>query len=855
MTVDPSHLHHAEKAQGKSAEGRADSWGDVHLRLLDHLAPPSVLVDAGHDILHLSPAAGRFLQFSGGEPSRNLLHAVHPALRVELRAALDQAARHNESSAVPRVQADLGNGSMAITMRVLPARDIAAGLMLVIFQAEASDLAHDGDEAAQVHVLDPVARQLDREIERLKAQLRDTVEQHEASTEQLKASNEELQAMNEELRSAAGELETSRRDLQSISEKLTTVNHELKSKVDELGHANSDMHNLMDATAIATVFLDRQLRITRYTPSAVSLFHLIATDVGRPLADLTSPLRYPTLGADAKSALETLTTVEREVGERGGHWYLARIRPYRTIDDRIAGVVLTFVDITDRKRSQEALLNADARFRAIVNQATVGVVQLDLEGRLTFANERMCQLLGYAESELMGADVATLVHPDDLPLHQQRMSRLLHQHEPFEIEKRLLRRDGSELWVHNSVTCLPDAHGHVEATIAVCVDITERKRAESALRNSEEHLRMVVENAREYAIFTTDLDRRITGWNTGAQRILGYTGQEAIGRSADMIFTPEDQAEGAPSAEAGQALAEGRAGDDRWHVRKDGSRLWASGVMMAMHDASGQLAGFVKILRDQTDVRRNQQALEQALRDNENARTALEAANVAKDQFLAVLSHELRTPLTPAVMALQLLSRRKDIPEDAHQALELIRRNIRVESHLIDDLLDITRISRGTLEMSHEQVDLHEIIRSAVEVCSDDLQAKPQKLTLALDAPVSTALGDAHRLQQVVWNLLKNASKFTPAQGLIRIGTSVHDGRFRIEVSDNGMGIDVEALPRIFEAFIQGGAWVAREFGGLGLGLSISKATVEAHGGTLRAASPGRGLGATFTLELPLAAT
>jgi two-component system CheB/CheR fusion protein len=466
----------------------------------------------------------------------------------------------------------------------------------------------------------------------------------------------------------------------------------------------------------------------------------------------------------------------------------------------------------------------------------------------------MGQLLGYTEGELVGMELDSLVHPDDLARTHRHMARLLEQRQPFEIEKRLLRRDGSEVWVHNSATCLPDGHGKVEATIAVCVDITERKRTEAALRNSEEHLRMVIENAREYAIFTTDLDRRITAWSSGAERILGYAEHEAIGRSADMIFTEEDRATGGPLQEARQALAEGRAGDDRWHQRKDGSRLWASGVLTTMHDASGQLAGFLKILRDQTEARHTQQALEQALRDNENARSALESASIAKDQFLAVLSHELRTPLTPAVMAMQLLSRRQDLPQDVQQTLQLVHRNIRLEAHLIDDLLDLTRISRGTLDVAREMIDLHEVIRSAVEVCAADVQGKQQELILVLDAPTSRTVGDSHRLRQVVWNLLKNASKFTPAKGRIRLETSVDGGRFRMEVSDNGVGIDADALPRIFDAFNQGGAWVAREFGGLGLGLSISRATVEAHGGTLRAVSPGRGLGATFTLELPLAA-
>ena len=218
-----------------------------------------------------------------------------------------------------------------------------------------------------------------------------------------------------------------------------------------------------------------------------------------------------------------------------------------------------------------------------------------------------------------------------------------------------------------------------------------------------------------------------------------------------------------------------------------------------------------------------------------------------------MLSHELRTPLTPAVMALQLLSRRTDMPEEAQETLRLIHRNIRVESRLIDDLLDLTRISRGKLSLANEPVDLHQIIRSACEICEPDLREKSLQLTLALESPQHRLMGDGHRLQQVVWNLLKNAAKFTPARGHIRISTAVEDARFVMAITDDGVGIDADSLPRIFDAFVQGGSWVTKEYGGLGLGLAISKATIEAHGGRIRVSSPGRGQGATFTFELPLA--
>jgi two-component system CheB/CheR fusion protein len=359
-----------------------DSLAELHFRLLERFAPPSVIVNADHDVVHLSENAGEFLKFTGGEATMNLLRVVHPALRVELRTALFRASELSETAESPGVPAEIDGERCVVDLRVSPAPEIAPGYLLVVFdrrQAAPGDPL-PGDPAVSVPT-EPVVRHLERELEQTKSRLRDTIEQSEASTEELKASNEELQAMNEELRSATEELETSREELQSINEELTTVNQEMKVKMDEIAHANSDLQNLMASTSIATVFLDRELEITRYTPTAVDLFHLIPGDLGRPLAHLKHRLEYPELMADAEQVLRTLVPMEREVrGDRD--WFLARLQPYRTLEDHIAGLVLTFVDITERRRVTEAMreqLDELERFNEVAVGRETRMIELKKE--------------------------------------------------------------------------------------------------------------------------------------------------------------------------------------------------------------------------------------------------------------------------------------------------------------------------------------------------------------------------------------------------------------------------------------------------------------------------------------------
>jgi two-component system CheB/CheR fusion protein len=343
---------------------------ELHFKLIERIAAPSLLINSEQEIVHLSESVGRFLQLVGGEPTTNLLRMVPPMLRIELRAAIFRAIETNATVEVFNVSVEMDGETRTVDIRVSPAHEVAPGFLLVIFEMRDRPEGETLTPLTTSSSSEPVVRQLERELEQVKLHLRDTVEQYEASTEEMKASNEELQAMNEELRSATEELETSREELQSINEELTTVNSEMKSRVDELAHTNSDLQNLMASTAIATVFLDRDLAITRYTPTAVELFHLIPGDLGRPLAHLKHRLDYAELLADAARVLKTLVPVEREVRDEG-HWYLARLQPYRTLEDHIAGVVLTFVDVTERKAAEHDLaqdLQRTERLRQVGEQ-------------------------------------------------------------------------------------------------------------------------------------------------------------------------------------------------------------------------------------------------------------------------------------------------------------------------------------------------------------------------------------------------------------------------------------------------------------------------------------------------------
>ena len=370
-----------------------------------------------------------------------------------------------------------------------------------------------------------------------------------------------------------------------------------------------------------------------------------------------------------------------------------------------------------------------------------------------------------------------------------------------------------------------------------------RMRAERQLREADSIYARVVDGLSGYGVILLDIDGTIRDWNQAASLIFGYVRAEMIGQPIGVIYTPQDRASNVVRSDFQAASLHGSVVDARWLVRADGTRLRAEGALTVLRDEDGEVSGFCKLLRDVTTTFESAAALLQAKEEAERA-------NRAKDRFLAVLSHELRTPLLPIAAAAQTLQKNVGVPPEFAELLPMIRRNVLLEARLIEDLLDLTAISAGKLSLRRAPVDMRKVVDVVVEMVQETVDEKQLALTVHWRATRTTVDGDAARLQQVLWNLVRNAVKFTPAGGHIRIEVDDADGELRLRCTDDGIGIEAAALPTIFSAFEQANEDIAREFGGLGLGLAIAQGLVLEHGGSLEVASDGLGRGATFTLSL-----
>lgn len=392
----------------------------------------------------------------------------------------------------------------------------------------------------------------------------------------------------------------------------------------------------------------------------------------------------------------------------------------------------------------------------------------------------------------------------------------------------------------------------VRRAIGEAQERRSRIKAESALREYETGFRLLVDALRDYAVIGLDRNGSIRSWNSAAERLLGYRADEITGESVSRLYAGEpNNGSDEVLQSLNGALQKGSYVRDRWLTSRTGKVFFASMVTTAIRNDEGDLIGFSKIIRDTTEERRAGDALRLA-------KEQAEAANAAKDRFLAMLSHELRTPLTPILAATTFIEQRfidqgAPLPDGLSELLPLIRRNIELEARLIDDLLDLNTISHGKLSLELAPMDLHEAMQDLIRTARIEAADKNLQINTRLDAARCCINGDAARVQQIIWNLLRNAIKFTPTDGAVLIETrNRDDAHIAIRVTDSGIGIGDAAMPRIFSAFEQADTSITRQFGGLGLGLAIAHALTLRHGGSLQAYSAGEGLGASFTVTLPL---
>jgi PAS domain S-box-containing protein len=379
--------------------------------------------------------------------------------------------------------------------------------------------------------------------------------------------------------------------------------------------------------------------------------------------------------------------------------------------------------------------------------------------------------------------------------------------------------------------------------------VTARKEAEDALRASEERYRRLVETAHE-GIWTLDAGGRTTYVNWRMAELLGYAPEEMIGRVHTDFMSEQDRPKGEVEMES-RRQGTAAVWDQRYR-RKDGSELWTVASCNTLYDAEGKFAGALGMFTDITG-RKRVEAERQALLDSERAaRAEAERASTMKDEFLATLSHELRTPLNAILGWAQILARGTRDAEDLADGLRTIERNARAQTQIIEDLLDMSRIISGKVRLDVQRVDLAGVVREAVATAKPSAEAKGIRLQAVLDPRAGPVSGDPARLQQVMWNLLTNAVKFTPKGGRVQVLLERVNSHFEVSVSDTGEGIKPEFLPHVFDRFRQADATTTRRHGGLGLGLSIVKQLVELHGGSVRVVSAGLGHGTTFTLSLPL---
>ncbi|MBD1824116.1 response regulator [Cyanobacteria bacterium FACHB-DQ100] len=574
---------------------------------------------------------------------------------------------------------------------------------------------------------------------------------------------------------------------------------------------------------------------------------LVLTDVMMPKLDGFELLRQ--LRADSQTREIPILLLSARAGEEaavegleaGADDYLVKPFSARELLARVA---------TNLELGRSRQVASQQRFRFLAESIPQMVWTADAGGCVDYYSPRWFNYTGLTLAQTQGWGWQDIIHPDDRADSIRRWTQAAEQKTSYDVEHRLRRADGSYCWHLTRALPMLDEQGQVIRWFGTCTDITERKQAEKALKESTEQLSLALAAAK-LGDWSWNAATDIVTFTEQAAEIFGIPpGPYMTWTQMQKLLHPDDRERAGLQVE--QAIAEHSDYDVEYRViHPDETERWIAAKGRAQYDSFGQVLGMLGVVQDITQRKQAEQEREKLLEREQNARREAEQANRIKDEFLAVLSHELRSPLNPILGWSKLLQAHQFDEAATRRALQTIERNAKLQTQLIDDLLDVSRILRGKMMLDACPVNLVTVVDAALETVHLSAEAKGIEVQKVIASEIELVSGDVARLQQVVWNLLSNAIKFTPSGGTVEIRLAQTNTHVQIQVQDTGKGIAPQFLPHVFEYFRQEDGATTRKFGGLGLGLAIVQHLTELHGGTVQAESPGEGLGATFTVLLP----
>ena len=624
-------------------------------------------------------------------------------------------------------------------------------------------------------------------------------------------------------------------------QELRRAKEALETKNQELQQQREWFQVTLSSIGDAVITTDALGAVTFLNPIAEAMTGWTSADAaGVPLSNIFSIIDEVT-GAAVEHPVKTVLREDRIVRIANAS-LVRRDGTVRAIEDTAApirdrggtltGMVMVFHDVTAQRKAEAALSESDVRFRTIFNQAAVGMAVTDLTGRFIQINQKFADVFGFTIEELQQRAFLQLMHPLDYHSAQQSLATLASEEKTdLVLEKRCLRKNGAVIWSLSTITLVRDRTGHAQHLIWIVEDISERKLAAEA----QARLVAVIASSDD-SIISMTLDGEVLSWNRGAEYMYGYAANEMIGKTTQELI-PSDRLDEEPAI-----LDRIRKGERIEHFetlrkRKDGSVFNVSIAVSPIEDSRGRIMGASKITRDITQGK----LTEAALRETDRR----------KDEFLATLAHELRNPLAPIRQAALISESESATDAQRRWSHNVITRQVHHMSLLLDDLLDISRITRGTLELRLEDTELADILEAAVETARPVIDAKGHKFKIEAPDESVQFMADPLRLAQILSNLLTNAAKYTDPGGEIQLRVACDRQSIVFAVKDSGIGIPAEALKNIFEMFSQVKSTRDRSEGGLGIGLSLTRGLVDLHGGRIEARSAGAALGSEFIVRLP----